>query len=284
MPTPADLYRSVLRIRMVEDAIAAEYPKGEMRCPVHLCTGQEAIPAGVCAALRPNDLVFPNYRSHGWYLAKGGDLTAMLAELYGRSSGCSRGYGGSMHLIDLEHGLQGASAIVAGGIPQAVGAALAVKLRGGSQVVVSVLGDGAVEEGVFHEALNFAGLRRLPILFVIEDNDLATNTPKDARRGPSSLYASRLLDGHNVYRVHDAAEDALAYVRRGQPWVLTCETTRWIEHCGPKQERFGPDPVVIAELRARSIAEGTPPDVNAIRAEIEAAFAAAKAAPLPVAA
>src|SRR5262245_12617119 len=164
------LYRSLLRIRRVEEEIARIYPTDRIKSPVHLSIGQEAVSVGVCEALEPADVAFGTYRSHALYLAKGGDLKRMLAELYGKVTGCARGKGGSMHLIDAAHGVMGASAVVASTIPQAVGYAYALKLRGTPAIVASFFGDGAVEEGVFHESIHFAALRRLPVLFVCENN------------------------------------------------------------------------------------------------------------------
>src|SRR2546421_7608340 len=152
-------YRSLYRIRRVEEEIAKVYPTDKIKSPVHLSIGQEAVSVGVCEALRAEDVVFGFYRSHALYLAKGGDLRRMIAELYGKVTGCAHGKGGSMHLIDVAAGVMGTSAVVATTIPQAVGYAYAMKVRQQAGLVVSFLGDGAVEEGVFHESLNFAALK-----------------------------------------------------------------------------------------------------------------------------
>ncbi len=155
---------------MVEEKIAKLYPEQEMRCPVHLCIGQEAICVGVCANLGPEDYVLSNHRSHGHYLAKGGDLKAMMAEIYGKVTGCCQGKGGSMHLVDLPSRFLGAVLIVGSTIPIAVGAALGTVMEGEQRVTVVFLGEGATEEGVFHESLNFAALKKLPVIFVCENN------------------------------------------------------------------------------------------------------------------
>ncbi|HLO77268.1 MAG TPA: thiamine pyrophosphate-dependent dehydrogenase E1 component subunit alpha, partial [Magnetospirillum sp.] len=160
----------MVRIRRIEEAIATAYPQQEMRCPVHLSIGQEAIAAGVAQALRVSDQVVSNHRSHAHYLAKGGDLRVMLAELYGRQTGCAQGRGGSMHLIDPGAGVLAALPIVAGSMPVGVGAALAMRRAGRDDVVVIFCGDAAIEEGVFHESANFAALKRLPVIFVCENN------------------------------------------------------------------------------------------------------------------
>src|SRR5512132_3683513 len=149
-------FRSLYRIRRVEEAIAKIYPTDRIKSPVHLSIGQEAVAVGVCEALKPDDVVFGTYRSHAYYLAKGGDLKKMIAELYGKATGCAKGKGGSMHLIDAAHGVMGASAVVGTTIPNALGYAYAIKLRRKSNIVASFFGDGAVDEGVFHESMNFA--------------------------------------------------------------------------------------------------------------------------------
>src|SRR5688572_3655012 len=166
-------YRSLYRIRRVEEEIARVYPTDKITSPVHLSIGQEAISVAVCEALRTDDVVFGTYRSHACYLAKGGSLRGMIAELYGKATGVAKGKAGSMHLIDVAAGVMGASAVVASSISQAVGYALAIKMRREDRVVACFFGDGAVEEGTFHESLNFAALKRLPVLFVCENNAYA---------------------------------------------------------------------------------------------------------------
>src|SRR5262249_37388921 len=166
-------YRSLYRIRRTEQEIARVYPTDKVESPVHLSLGQESAAVGVCAALRPTDIVFATYRGHAAYLAKGGDLDAMVAELYGKANGCAGGKAGSMHLIDVGAGMMGTSAVVATTIAQAVGYALAEKMRRRDTVVVSFFGDGALDEGVFHESINFAALKKLPVLFVCENNGYA---------------------------------------------------------------------------------------------------------------
>ena len=163
------LFYDMLRIRLIEEGIADLYPEQEMRCPVHLCIGQEAIPVGVCAVLQKEDIVMGNHRSHGHYLAKGGDLKTMMAEIYGKATGCSKGMGGSMHLIDLSVNFLGTTPIVASIIPVAVGTAFTSWTKNEDRVTVIFLGRAATEEGVFTESLNFAALKKLPILFVSEE-------------------------------------------------------------------------------------------------------------------
>ena len=176
------LFRTALLIRLVEERIIELYPSDKIQSPVHLSIGQEAVAVGVCDGLKPDDLVFATYRSHGFYIAKGGSLDAMFAELYGRKGGVSGGKAGSMHLAAPEVGLMGSSAVVASTIPHAVGAALSFKRRGALAIAVAVFGDGATEEGVYHESLNFAALMKVPVLFLCEDNGLAVHSHRPVRQ------------------------------------------------------------------------------------------------------
>jgi TPP-dependent pyruvate/acetoin dehydrogenase alpha subunit len=244
-PLKRDLYYRMLLIRRVEEHIKATYHLREMRSPPHLYMGHEAVAVGVCAALRKDDVVFPYYRSHGWYLAKGGDLNAMLAELFGRETGCSRGWGGSMHLIDLKAGVMGTSAIVAGTISHAAGAALTFKMQGGTAVAVVSFGDAAIEEGVFHETMNFAALRKLPVVFVCENNVYATNTHVRYRQAVPEIHRhaerygvpGRRVDGNDVVVVYTEAARAVELARRGMgPTLLEFETYRILEHCGVNED------------------------------------------------
>ncbi len=231
------------RIRTVEEKIAELYPEQEMRCPVHLCIGQEAAEAGSCAALNDDDYVISGHRSHGHYLAKGGDLKAMLAEIYGKETGCAGGKGGSMHLIDLNVGFIGAAPIVGSTIPIGVGVAFASKLKKENRVMMIFLGDGVAEAGVFHESLNLAQLWNLPVIFVCENNLYSVYSPMhvrqpDTRRivdlaaahGMDSHYA----DGNDVEVVYQLTSDAVKKCRNGQgPVFIEFSTYRWREHCGP---------------------------------------------------
>jgi pyruvate dehydrogenase E1 component alpha subunit len=239
------LYREMLRIRMVEETIAARYSEQEMRCPVHLCIGQEATPAGVCSQLRKSDAVFSNHRSHGHYLAKGGSLRRMMAEIYGKVTGCCQGKGGSMHLIDLEAGFYGSTSIVSGTIPVAVGAAFGWKLQNLPRIAVAFFGDAATEEGVFHESMNFAVLHQLPVLFICENNLYSVYTPLADRR-PNREIADQArsygmesisVDGNDVVAVYEAAQKAIDKARNGGgPTFMECKTYRWREHCGPNYD------------------------------------------------
>lgn len=304
---PLALYRTMLRIRLVEERIGALYAEQEMRCPCHLYIGQEAVAAGACAHLADGDALFGTYRGHGLYLAKGGDLTALLAELYGKATGCSRGRGGSMQLIAPEAGLVCTSAIVGGTIPMAAGAALSAQIRKTRQIAMAVFGDGATEEGVFHETLNFASLKRLPVVFVCENNFYATYSHQSARQCADNIFQrasayripGRRVDGNDVLAVTRAVGAAVQRARRGGgPSLIECRTYRWREHVGPAED---------AHLGYRSAAEvkawmarcpikrmarrllraglATPQQLDrfarAIDQELDAAVAQAKAAPEP---
>ena len=237
-----DLYRTMLLIRACEERFVEPILRGEIQCPVHLCSGQEAVAAGVCGALEKEDYVFGNHRSHGHYLAKGGDLKAMVAEVYCRENGCSKGRGGSMHLIDPEAGMLGSAPIVAGTISLALGAALAASIRKDGRVAVSFFGDGATGEGVLSESLNFAGLKKLPILFVCENNFYSTHLPIDEIRVNRQIY--RLgkpygvkcfrVDGNDAVKVHLKTRELVEMCRRGEgPVILECVTYRQRGHVGP---------------------------------------------------
>ena len=237
------LLRDMVRIRRIEETLAELYPAQEMRTPTHFSIGQEAVAVGVCSALRRTDVVYSGHRCHAHYLAKGGDLRGMVAELYGRETGCARGRGGSVHLNDPDAGVIASSAILGQTMAVAVGTALAFGMDGRDDVAVSFFGDGTVEEGIFHETLNFAVMRRAPVLFVCENNGFSTHTRLDVRqpaavpihlRGASYGMPSRLVDGNDVFAVREVAREAVAHCRRGAgPFFLECTTYRWREHVGP---------------------------------------------------
>ncbi|HJP19837.1 MAG: acetoin dehydrogenase [Gammaproteobacteria bacterium] len=236
-------YSKMLRIRIIEEKLASIYAEQEMRCPVHFCIGQEAVPVGVCQSLNSTDTVLSNHRSHGHYLAKGGCLKKMIAELYGKATGCTSGKGGSMHLIDNSVNFLGASSIVAGTIPIAVGVGFFNKLRNLESISVVFFGDGATEEGLFYESLNFAALHNLPVLFVCENNFYSVYSPLSVRQpARRKIYKlakamgldSTKVDGNNVNSIYFASLDALNSIRCGKgPYLIEAETYRWLEHCGP---------------------------------------------------
>ena len=236
------MLRRMLLIRRVEETIADGIISKEIRCPCHLYIGQEAVAVGVCSCLRPDDFVFSTHRSHGHYLAKGGDLQRLMAEVFCRESGCSGGWGGSMHVIDMAVGLPGSSAIVAGTIPLAVGAALAFATCGEDRVAVAFFGDGATNEGVFYESLNFAALRRLPVVFVCENNLYSTHMPIERCLADTDIAAKASVfglpgdkvDGNDVLAVADVAFTAVERARAGEgPTLVECLTYRWRGHVGP---------------------------------------------------
>jgi TPP-dependent pyruvate/acetoin dehydrogenase alpha subunit len=240
--TRARLYRSLYRIRRAEEEIARIYPSDKIKSPVHLSIGQEAVAVGVCDVLRADDVVFGTYRGHATYLAKGGSLPAMMAELYGKDTGCARGKGGSMHLIDVAHGVMGMSAVVATTIPHAVGYAYALKLQRSDRVVVSFFGDGAVEEGAYHESLNFAALKRLGVLFVCENNTYAIHSKLLDRRHADNIaeqarsygMPAERVEENDVLAIRARSAEAVAALRAGGgPRYLECLTYRWKEHVGP---------------------------------------------------
>lgn len=237
-----DLYRNMLCIRFCEERFVEPILRRDILCPVHLCSGQEAIAAGVCGALTKEDYIFGNHRSHGHYLAKGGDLKAMVAEVFCKDEGCSRGRGGSMHLIDTEVGMIGSAPIVAGTISLALGAALAASIRKDGRVAVSFFGDGATGEGVLSESLNFAGLKKLPILFVCENNFYSTHLSIDEIRVNRQIYqlgkpygvkCFRVV-GNDVVKIHQSACQLVELCRKGEgPVILECVTYRQRGHVGP---------------------------------------------------
>jgi TPP-dependent pyruvate/acetoin dehydrogenase alpha subunit len=238
----ARLYRSLYRIRRVEEEIARAYPGDKIKSPVHLSIGQEAVSVGVCEALLPHDVVFGTYRGHALYLAKGGDLKAMIAELYGKATGCTKGKGGSMHLIDAGKGVMGTSAVVGTTIANAVGYAYALQYRRSDAVVASFFGDGATEEGVLSESLNFAALKRLPILFVCENNGYAIHTHQSRRQGVPDICArarafglpAERLDGNDVEAILGRAGEVVNAIRAGGgPHFFEVTTYRLREHVGP---------------------------------------------------
>lgn len=290
------LFRTSLMIRRVEEKIIEIYPTDKIQSPVHLSIGQEAVSAGLCAALEPTDVIYSSYRSHALYIACGGDLTLMFGELMGRIGGISKGKAGSMHLSSPAHGLMGATAVVSSHLPHAVGTALAAKFRKTGQIAACVFGDGSLEEGVAHESFNFAALKSLPVLFLCENNRLAVHSHLRDRQAfkieaMAELYGipyQRIEDGWDFMTVHDHCAEAVRQIRQGGgPRFLEVTTFRVKEHVGTADdfdrgyrskedlERWNRhDPLVQnKELVARLLPE--------IDAEIAAAFSAADASPPP---
>lgn len=297
----------MLRIRMIEDAIVAHYNEGEMRCPVHLSIGQEAVAVGSCEALSETDKIFSTHRCHAHYLAKGGDLRRMLAEIYGKAAGCVGGRGGSMHLMDPSKGVVASVPIVGSSIALAVGSALADKRSGSGLVTMAFLGDASVEEGVFHESANLAALHKLPVVFVCENNLYSVYTPLRERQPSRPLTnlaeAHGIVtwhgDGNDVAEVYRLTKAAVERARKGKgPVCLLFDTYRWREHCGPNYDnsigyrsesefetwkRRDPIRRLVNRLKAaKRLPAGQAAAIAAeIAAEITGAIAFARAAPLP---
>jgi TPP-dependent pyruvate/acetoin dehydrogenase alpha subunit len=284
------LEKELLRIRMIEEAIAAKYHEQKMRCPVHLSIGQECVAVGVCAALNRDDYAVSGHRAHAHYLAKGGSLKKMIAEIYGKETGCCRGRGGSMHLVDLEAGFLGSTPIVGGSIPIGVGAAFGSVLKGEKRLVVIFFGEGATEEGVFSESLNFAALKKLPVLFVCENNLYSVYSPLNVRQPPArSIPAiaqahgvfSLEGDGYQLHEVKALAEKSVEYVRSGKgPALIELQTYRFHEHCGPALDPYQPEQEVNAWKRRDPVATLSTAS-DEIAREIEEAFAFAEASAWP---
>ena len=240
-----DLYRRLYLIRRAEEEIIAHYAEDEMKTPMHMSMGSEAIAVGLCCALREDDQVFGSYRSHALYLAKTLDVEDFFAELYGRDTAFLRGKGGSMHLCAPRQGFMGVSAIVASMIPVAIGAAFANKRLGNGKVVAVFFGDGAIDEGVFWESLNAACLYQLPVVFVCEDNDLAVHVPAARRHGYDSIaeivarFRCRVVtsDSTDVEVIHPLAAEAIRPVRAGRgPCFMHLKYYRYLEHVGVHED------------------------------------------------
>jgi len=234
------------RIRRVEEEIIRLYPSDKIKSPIHLSIGQESISVGVCHCLRPDDVAVGTYRGHALYLAKGGDLKLMMAELYGKVDGCARGKAGSMHLVDMSVNMVGTSAIVATGIPQAVGFAQALKMKKSDAIVVAFFGEGSTDEGVFHESMNYAALKNLPILFICENNSYAIYSSVETRmphvniceRAQTYNIPATRIEGGDTIAVTEESKRAVNEIRAGGgPQFLECMTYRWRDHVGPNEDR-----------------------------------------------
>ena len=309
------LYRTMVRIRAFEDAAeiasqggvaawghAASDKPALVRGPLHLSTGQEAVAAGVCAHLKPADLLTSTHRGHGHTLAKGADPTKMMCELFGRATGYNGGKGGSMHIADFSVGMLGANGVVAAGLPIAVGAAQGLKIRGQDAIAVCFFGDGAINRGPFMEALNWAVVYHLPVLFVCEDNRISATTasapmtagPGASARATSMGIAAVQVDGTDVAAVSEAAAELIREIRAGSgPRLLHALTDRHKGHVSvdPATYRDPKDVATalardgIARTRAQLVAQGLGAQAEQVdreaKAEIDAAVATATAAPLP---
>jgi TPP-dependent pyruvate/acetoin dehydrogenase alpha subunit len=303
-----ELLRSMKRIRFTEETIADRYSEQKMRCPTHLCTGQEAVSAGVGAALSKEDYAVSSHRSHGHYLGKGASLQRMISEIYGKATGCSKGKGGSMHLIDQSVGFMGSTAIVGNTIPVGAGLGLAIQLEGSNQVSCIFLGDGATEEGVFAETVNFSAQRQIPVLFVCENNLYSVYSPLSVRQ-PVNHSISKMVEamgipskvgnGNNVIEIYTYANEAIQSIRNGNgPRFLEFHTYRWREHCGPNYDNHigyrteaeylkwkKLDPILALEVELLDENVITDREIekmnNLIVKEVEEAFTFAEKSPFP---
>ena len=303
-----ELYMRMKLIRFVEESIAEKYPEGKMRCPTHLCTGQEAISAGVGLALEIHDYAVSTHRSHGHYLGKGGSLPKMIAEIYGKATGCSKGKGGSMHLVDKSVGFMGSTAIVGNSIPIGAGLALAAKLDKRNQVSCIFLGDAAIEEGVFAETVNFCAQRQLPVLFVCENNFYSVYSPLAVRQ-PQNRSISKMVEamgirsnqgnGNDGIEVYEKTKKVISEIKsNSSPRFLEFETYRWREHCGPNydndigyrsEKEFlkwkDRDPIKIIEeklIEKGHLLSSEIIDIDSsLNAEVEKAFTYAENSPFP---
>jgi len=301
------MLKHLIRIRQFEDRVADLLDTDDINCPTHLYTGQEAIAVGVCEALSINDYIWGTHRSHGHYLAKGGNMDTMMAELYGKETGCSHGRGGSMHLLAKEVGILGTVPMVAATIPMAVGSALVSSIKKDPKVSVAFFGDGATEEGVFHEALNFASLKKLPVIFVCENNLYSSHLRIEDRRSQNNIYRSAeahgmegiTVDGNNTLDVYQKAVEAVTKARSGLgPTLIECKTYRWRGHVGPswdldvnireKEELdhwMEKDPIEILSKEMIQTNEITTQDLDAMKqavaSEIESSVEFARKSPFP---
>lgn len=305
-----DFYHSLVQIRYAEESFVPVILDGTVRCPVHLYSGEEAVAVGLCKALDVTDYVFGSHRSHGHFLAKGGTVNELVAEVYCREAGCARGRGGSMHLIDTSKGMLGAAPIVAGTISLALGAALAAQIRGDRRVSVSFFGDGATGEGVLAESMNFASLRKLPMIFACENNLYSTHMPISEIRVTNPIadlaqpfgMRSYTLDGNDLVAIYEASLEAVDACRRGEgPVFMEFLTYRMRGHVGPNDNIQGSltdirpadeierwrqrDPIDIFAKYALGTGHVTEQDLqeiqHAVTAEVDLAHRLAAASPRP---
>ena len=298
------LYYMLKKIRLVEERIAEEYPKQEIRCPTHLSIGQEGVPAALSTLIENSDFAVSTHRGHAHYLSKGGNLNRMIAELYGKKTGCSGGKGGSMHLIDKRAGFMGTSAIVGNSIPLGVGLALSLKLKKKNNLACIFIGDGAIEEGSFYESLNFAVLKNLPVLFICENNLYSVYSPLKVRQptGRSIFSLAKAIgaevahgDGNNVLESRKILSRIINQVKNGGKgtWFVEFDTYRWREHCGHQydnhigyrdEEEFllwkKRDPIQLFRKKVSDLVDFESID-KLLEKEINGAFSQAKCDPFP---
>jgi TPP-dependent pyruvate/acetoin dehydrogenase alpha subunit len=302
-----EAYRVMRTIREFEERLHREFATGEIPGFVHLYAGEEAIAVGVCAHLGPGDYVASTHRGHGHSIAKGCDVKAMMAEIYGKSTGLCRGKGGSMHIADVSKGMLGANGIVGGGPPLACGVGLTAKVNGTEQVAVSFTGEGGSNQGTFLESLNLAGAWNLPVVFVVENNGYAESTSSKfhqsgidvAKRADGFGLPGIVVDGFDFFAVHEVAGEAIARARAGGgPTLIECKGMRYFGHFEGDQQTYRGEGEVEELRRTRDclsafrrrvteagiLDEGELSGIDeSVRALIEEAVSEAKAAPDPTA-
>ena len=260
--TVLDIYTRILRIRRFEEQVGKLFSQGQLPGFVHLYIGEEAVGAGVCAALRDDDYIVSTHRGHGHVIAKGGDFNRMMAELFGKATGYCKGKGGSMHIADFEIGMLGACGIVGGGLPVAVGAGLSAYYRGSDQVAVTFFGDGAANEGSFHESLNLASALKLPVLFVCENNQYGEFTPAHkamnirdiALRAQGYGIPGVIADGCDAFAMYNVAAEAVARARRGEgPTLIEAKTHRRGGHAEGEEAFLAGQQYRSAEEKAEAL-------------------------------
>ena len=301
-----DLYENILKIRLTEEEISKRYSENQMRCPTHLSIGQEAVAAAYASVVNKKDYAVSTHRGHAHYIAKGGNLNALIAEIYGKKTGCSKGKGGSMHLIDLDVNFMGTSAIVGNSIPIGVGLGLSEKLLNKKNLSTIFIGEGATEEGVFFESINFAIVKELPVLFICENNLYSVySSLKDRQPKNRKIYQmvnsfgvnSSACNGNNALECYDSISKAFKYVKsKSKPFFLECKTYRHLEHCGPNNDdnlNYRPtsqikywrknDPILnISNVVHKKFSKTKLINIeNKLKKEIEAAFNFAKKSKFP---
>ncbi len=299
-----EMYAAMLRVRLFEERARELYAGGRIPGFIHLSVGQEAVAVGVCAALRRDDYLLSTHRGHGHLIAKGGSLRALMAELYGKATGCCKGKGGSMHIADASVGYLGANGVLAAGCVLAPGVGLSIQMRKTDQVVVAIFGDGAANRGPFHEGVNLAALWRAPAVFVCENNRWASTTAHAvstaggsvAQRAAGYGIPGVTVDGNEVLAVVEAVGEAVARARRGEgPSLVEAQTIRWLGHYeGDPQLYRGKDEVAEGRsrdpvgrlwqvLEARNLLDAAHAAriEAAVKGEIDDAVAFAEASPLP---
>jgi len=293
----------MLRVRLVEECLLDIFSQGKIPGFIHVGIGQEAVAAGVCSCLNADDFIYTTHRGHGQALAKGIDLNRFMAEIYGRKDGFCKGKAGSMHIASKEAGIAGSNGIVGAGLPISLGTAFASAYRGENRVTVCFFGDGASNEGTFHEALNLAALWNLPVIFCCENNGWAQFTPQKvymkveniSTRAESYGMVGVTVDGNDVLKVHEEAEKAVARARKGEgPTLLECKTHRWYGHYAGDPQKYRSqtevqevrkfDPIVNFQeflIQSKFIAPEYVDQLQArIKSEIEAAIAFAESSPV----